>query len=237
MRLILGLFACSVCHAAAVGCIGDSITAGFGTSDDPCALLASDLTALLGVSYASSNHGVNGASSLDWISGTVSLNAAIAAFTTASVTVVSIMIGTNDAKTLTATPQATYQSNVLSTITALKAAGFNKIFLNYSPYIVPGGQWDSNSDVLLVQYQTAINNLIANDPTHVFQGDTTAYSFFFANQSLLSDGVHPTSAGYHDLAQLWANAEACNLGLSCVASSGSVIKGPTVLAGAATVRE
>ena len=112
------------------------------------------------------------------------------------------MLGTNDAGVGAPTPQATYQSNLQSTITALKAAGFNKIMLSFSPYNWAG----TVSNAYLLLYQTAIRNLVAADPAHVFLGDTQAYSVFQDNPGFLADGTHPNNAGYAVLGQSWATA-------------------------------
>jgi lysophospholipase L1-like esterase len=131
----------------------------------------------------------------------------------AGVSVVQIMIGTNDAQTPVS--QSTYQGNLTNIIGAIKAGGINKVILHYPPYINTnlGGWTMSIADPALLTYQTAMQNLAAADPAHVLIGDTTAYAWFEANPSYQSDGVHPISTGYVVLAQTWATAIVSDLGL------------------------
>ena len=217
--------------------IGDSITEGFMSSPPvfPGTLMVSDLNAWTGTNaYAASNQGVGSTASGDWVSGSSNLTAAIA--NCAGLSTMFIMIGTNDSKNAIQTTPATYMSNVQSTITALEAAGFTKIVLNYSPWIVypnSAGGFGSGSDALLMQYQTQLQTLAAADPTHVFIGDTAAFGYFQANPSQLADGVHPTNAGYAALAQFWATAALNIVGATLpVPVISGVIAGNVTISGA-----
>jgi len=205
-NLLLLLCVCGALSASTVtfGWIGDSITYGYMSSPptDPCTLETGDLNGLAnGTTYVMGNNaGSNGTTTANWASGQTLLTNAISAFQSAGVTVVNIMLGTNDA--LSSIAATSVQTNLQSTITALKAAGFNKIIINYSPYTMN----NAPAEALLVQYQSVEQALVAADPTHVFMGDTTAYTWFQANQSYLLDGIHPTNAGYAVLGQMWATA-------------------------------
>jgi lysophospholipase L1-like esterase len=212
---------CNVSSASCVGCIGDSISNGYKSNPglNVCSALATSLSSVSGKTWGYNQQAANGTTTAGWVSGGALLNQALFYFgRSPAVTHVVIMLGTNDAKTTVATTQADYQSNLQGTINAIKAAGINKIMLSYSPYIDytvnAGNGWDSTSDPRLLQYQTAIKNLVAADPTHVFLGDTQAYSWFQANPTQLADGVHPTGApsnvGYTKLLSLWSQAFANN---------------------------
>jgi lysophospholipase L1-like esterase len=219
-----------------IGCVGDSITYGYlssggRVSPDPCAQMASDLNTMTGTSlYSSFNVGVIGSFSANWITGCTSclpggggnITSALTGLSptrftpglvAAGVSLVQIMIGTNDAQTPVS--QSAYQGNLTNIITAIKSAGINKIVLHYQPYINTnlGGWTISIADPALLTYQTAMKNVAAADPTHVLIGDTTAYGWFQANPTYQSDGVHPSSAGYLALAQMWATALYADLGL------------------------
>jgi lysophospholipase L1-like esterase len=174
----------------------------------PPSLMTGYLNTSTGTSaYAANNQGVPSSASGDWVGGSMNLTSAIT--NCSRLTTMFVMIGTNDSKNALQTTPATYMSNIQSTITALETAGFTKIVLNYSPWIVypnSAGGFGSGSDALLMQYQTQLQALAAADPTHVFIGDTAAFTYFQANPSQLQDGVHPTNAGYAVLAQLWATA-------------------------------
>ena len=219
-----------------IGCVGDSITYGYLSSGgqanpNPCAGMAADLNSMTGTSlYSAFDVGVIGSFSANWITtcssclpgGGGNINSGLTGLSptrftpgmvATGVSVVQIMIGTNDAQTPVS--QSTYQSNLTNIIGAIKAAGINKIVLHYQPYINTnlGGWTISTSDPALLTYQTAMQNVAAADPTHVLMGDTTAYAWFQANPSYQADGVHPTSAGYLVLAQRWATALYTDLGL------------------------
>jgi lysophospholipase L1-like esterase len=119
------------------------------------------------------------------------------------------MLGTNDAGFNNHVPVATYKSNLQSTISALGAAGFQRILLNIPPYIQIGdGTYDTAaSNALIVQYQDALRDLAAVDPTHVFLGDQTAYGYYRLHPELYQpDGVHLSVAGNQSLGRIWSRA-------------------------------
>jgi lysophospholipase L1-like esterase len=207
--LIVLLMAISISSAQRLVCgIGDSITAGATSSPpaNPVTIMATNLNTFTGLTWTTVNQGSPGSSSADWISGSSLLNGAITAC--AGATYVVYMIGTNDCNTNTETSQANWQTNVQSTITALKGAGFNKIMLSWAPYVnANSAGWSvSVSNPFLVLYQGAITNLVAGDPTHVFLGDTQAYAFFQANPSDQTDGIHPNNTWYAVFGGFWATA-------------------------------
>ncbi len=192
-----------------IGFIGDSITNGMGASD-PSTTSAppQEIVALNshGGSFSFVNDGIDGTSTDDWVSGSTNLNNAITSFTGNGVTAVSIMLGTNDCAIGPGRPHnsaATVQAHLLTTITSLKSHGFNIIVLNSSIYSP-----DPIIDLpLLLSYNTAFDNLAANDPTHVFVGDQKAYSAFQSNYpAWYSDTIHPNDTGYSQLGQFWATA-------------------------------
>jgi lysophospholipase L1-like esterase len=222
-----------------IGCIGDSITYGYLYSGraDPCATMAADLNTMTGTSnYSSYNAGRIGSASANWTTsgelpgGGGNVTTVAPAMVAAGVSVVQIMIGTNDAKTPVVS-QSTYQSNLSNIIGVIEANGISKVILHYQPYINTnvGGWTTAISDPALLTYQAAMQAVAATDPnhvlirdprdypcvdpSHVLIGDTTAYEWFEANPSYQSDGVHPTSDGYTVLGKLWATALYQDLGL------------------------
>lgn len=222
-----------------IGCIGDSITYGYLYSGraDPCASMAADLNTMTGTSnYSSYNAGRIGSTSANWTTsgalpgGGGNVSTVVPAMIAAGVSIVQIMIGTNDALT-PAVSQSTYESNLTNIIGVIEADGISKIILHYQPYINTnvGGWTISVSDPALLTYQAAMRAVAARDPnhvpvaeprtypcvdpSHVLIGDTTAYGWFEANPSYQSDGVHPTSAGYTILGKMWATALYRDLGV------------------------
>lgn len=196
----------TVVTALVVGFIGDSITDGTTLSGGakPGTIAASSLSRGA-VTVTSSNQGVSGATSADWVSGSSNLNTAKTAFASAGVRLVNIMLGTNDSKTSVATTQAQYRANLLSLCGDLLASGFVPV-VSYPPFLnTTSGVFDAASPGRILSYLTAIDSLV--DGARIFQGDTSSYAYFQANTSALqSDGVHPTQAGSDYLGGLWAKA-------------------------------
>ena len=207
----------------AVGFIGDSITGGAGASDS-----AHYAATVCGATLATwdrprtvtvVNQGIAGTVSHDWIpSFGTKYSDAVTAFAAASppVTIVHVMLGTNDAKAAPGTATF-YSTNLGDMVSSLVSAGY-KVVVSYPPWLVYSvanvsypGAWNTDSPAEIALYQPKIDALV--DGVHVFQGDTQAYDYFQANPSLLADGVHPDDAGHAWLGGQWAAAIALALGL------------------------
>lgn len=188
-----------------VGFIGDSITAGTTVTADPPDIFET-AGAIPGVTITANNQGVSGSTSADWVPAAGNYTTAKAAFLSAGVRIVHIMLGTNDSKTAVATSQATYRSNLRSTCDDLVAAGF-LVALSYPPFLnTTSGVFDAGSPARVKGYVDAVDSLIDNQ--HIFRGDTLGYDYFKLNAAtaLQGDGVHPTQAGSDFMAGLWASA-------------------------------
>jgi lysophospholipase L1-like esterase len=185
-----------------VGFIGDSITANMGSAGSFISLLAAQ-EPTRSVSYGS-NQGVAGTTSTDWLPGGSYLPGALSAFATAGVTHVTIMLGTNDAKTATATSSSTYASNIASIAAACVSAGY-KVVLNGPLAIVPGsyGQWDEAANVRLASYRDSLAAL--TNGTTIYLGDTQLFDAISAAPgTYLSDGIHPNGTGNTLIWNRWA---------------------------------
>lgn len=128
------------------------------------------------------------------------------AFKSAGVTVVSIMLGTNDARLDILASSQPYHDKLLGIIQSFLApdTGIQKVILNYSPYIQPtqmAGSWDGTADARLLTYETQIDSLC--NGTTILQGEKKAYTFFQQHPEQ-GDGVHPNPQGHQDLGKLWA---------------------------------
>ena len=131
----------------------------------------------------------------------------MAAFKAQNATVVSIMLGTNDASDLHSMSPMVYRRNLLGIINGLRNEGnVRTIVLNYPPYTVPrpASHWSKASLYRLRAYMTVISSLA--DGKFVVLGDTKAYAYFSEHPEELGDGVHPNDTGYYNLGQLWATA-------------------------------
>lgn len=210
--------------------IGDSITQGqhaLGTGFDAVTKLGVRLTELLAPAIVTtSNQGVGGTASGDWLSGSTNLTNAITAFKAAATAAgagakvyVQYMLGTNDTKL--GVTAATYAADVANTIAAIKAAGIANlagIIIHNPPALGSPATgyygFGEAGNLTLTQYATAIASI--PDGVTVFAGDSTAYAYAIANPATAycADNLHLSNLGYSNLASAWARTYAALLGRS-----------------------
>jgi lysophospholipase L1-like esterase len=186
-----------------IGFIGDSITHG---PKGGKSVVDAEMDNL-GSRFVAVNQGVNGATSTDWAPGGPLFDNALAVFKAQNVRVVSIMLGTNDARRDRAILPAVYKKNIQRIIGALLSSGtVTRVVVNYPPYAVPGtgGLWDGVSIARLKLYAAQLDE-VAIVP-EVMRGDTRAFNYFEQRPYELLDGVHPNSLGIEALGRLWADA-------------------------------
>lgn len=212
--------------ALQVGFVGDSITAGTTVTTAPPAPCAAALTQGT-LTVSATNQGVSGATTTTWLPGTTNMNAAKAAFASAGVRLVNVMLGTNDSKTTGALTQAQYRTNMQAICGELIGAGYI-VAVSYPPYLSAiTGVFDAGSPARVASYCAAIDSLVDN--LHIFHGDMTAQAYYQANPSALqADGVHPTQTGSDHLGAAWAAAVQ---GLVNGLSNKSVLQRATIGAG------
>lgn len=188
-----------------VGYIGDSICTDLAMGAATAELIA------LGYTATGVNQGASGSSTADWLSGSGRLSAAKAAFAAAGVTLVHVMLGTNDIRTpnsFTPTQHAAYMKNIVLDLTA---SGY-QVVISKPLWTVPGAAfngvaWPSDVNAAYLAYFTADMALV--DGSTVFQGDTANYAASILNNPAgmqSSDGVHPTDAGALIVGRNWAVA-------------------------------
>lgn len=185
-----------------IGFIGDSITDG---PDDGAKTAVDTEVGLLGSNYKAVNRGVDGSTTGDWQPGKKLYDEALAEFKEKHVTVVSIMLGTNDANLRDKTSPEDYEKNMRAIVNGLLQTGtVTRVVVNYPPYVAPdvAGRKRDRADPLLEAYMMKIDALAGIPGVSI--GDTTAYDYFRDHQNLLADGVHPTKEGYVQLGKLWA---------------------------------
>lgn len=184
-----------------IGYIGDSITVG--TDKYPSAVETE--IAILGDKYEAVNKGVSGMSTNQWLPGGNNFDTALADFQRKDVTVVSVMLGTNDARNDQMTSSAQYLSNMHKIIDTLLVTGTIKaVILNDPPYVNLGklDLWSPESHIKIDSYIKDIDLLVNND--NILRGDTESTTFFKAHPDQQVDGVHPNAEGYAHLGALWA---------------------------------
>lgn len=157
--------------------------------------------------YTAINKGLSGSTSGDWagsVGGGTFLNA-MNDFTSAGVSDVFIMLGTNDAKTAVSTPANTYANNITTIINACRNRGW-RVFYSGPPGMNPtvSGEWDGASVDRTIAYRNAIAGF-DNGTTIKLTAKRLIEEMqpFFASD--MSDIVHPNDTGHARLGEFQAN--------------------------------
>ncbi len=207
-----------------LGAVGDSILFGYNLSagQDPPTITVARLGRLTKQRRVTlgSNSAVSATTTGDWAtdSGGI-LTTAESAFVSASVTVVEIMLGTNDARS--GVTAATLASNLTTLITHLlgHVGTLLRVWLHYPPWSPDTIATSLANAKLLSDYKAQIDSLV--NGTTIRQGDKLAQEFFAAHVSEFQvDGVHPNATGAADLGLLHANAMDAGLNGSGGGSAG-----------------
>jgi lysophospholipase L1-like esterase len=107
------------------------------------------------------------------------------------------MLGTNDVGSINAD---TYKNNLQTIINQLKAATIKKIVLSIPPYYHTTGSAtasvDANQNIRIAEYQTKIDELVAENDGIVVSGDRQAFPRFEVHQDEVnvyynSTNIHP----------------------------------------------
>ncbi|MDR0543108.1 MAG: GDSL-type esterase/lipase family protein [Dysgonamonadaceae bacterium] len=206
--------------------IGNSITISHGLQRSPPDAAAKNLE---NAGYAARyvNCGLSGSNTVDWLPGgnlfSNAVNAANQLDATHAQLVFSLMLGTNDSaiQGTNGAPVSTttYKQNLLAIIDALREHfPDSKFVLNRPSYYTPNThnatRYLQEGLDRLQSYFPVIKSIIAENPNCIFEGDTTAFSFFKANylQYLQAEAgnsgtfyLHPNQAGADKLGEFWAN--------------------------------
>lgn len=190
-----------------LGIIGDSISQG--VNGNPVQAM-SDFLTTQGYTVSVTNRAIGGTTTQDWLPSGSTLPPAISAFLAAGVTIVQLILGTNDVRTpLNMTP-AQHNANMKLIVAALVAAGL-KVVIGKPSFVIPnaapaaGAVWPNNVNAWF--RDTWILNAAITDGISVFAGDTTAHlmSSLTPSAFLSTDGVHPANATQNTmLGQWWA---------------------------------
>lgn len=212
-----------------VGIIGDSISAG--TNGNPNWQVGEiGLQIYLqnwGYTVASTNStnaAISGSDTSQWQPGSSNLNGALSNFASNGVTLVHVMLGTNDARTpnsFTPAQHHTYMTNIVNT---LVGAGY-KVIISKPIFTQPNAGlgagtavWPNDSATVYQQYFALDAQLC--DGINVFIGDTANFSAFQQNPNtlLFSDGVHPADGTANAIiGRNWAVAIIQKFGIPAIA--------------------
>lgn len=177
-----------------VTCVGDSITAGTGTSSPPATAYPAVLQTLLGAAFAVENDGQSGATMM--VSGDTPYTQVIqydrsTAWAAAGGDVV-IQLGTNDSKA----PNWAHKAAFLDDCKALvrhyqQAPGSPRVWLNLVPPASATACCDIDSAVIASQ----IVPLLQACASETGAVTIDVFGAFGANMGSLTDGVHPDDGG------------------------------------------
>lgn len=184
-----------------VGFIGDSITANTPSGGNPppteCANVLRSRWQYKIVTAVNEGHG--GARTVNFQNDQAYMTTALTNFAAAGVTIVHVMLGSNDSQDVT---PAIYNTRLTNIVQTLQGAGYT-VVVSYPPYYLPSVASMSEATIATLQsYQEQIDAVCA--ATGAIVGDTVAWQLFADNTALLSDGIHPTAAGAVVLAECWA---------------------------------
>lgn len=194
------LFTGTAAAQSHVTCVGDSITAGLGTSNPPATAYPALLQTLLGPSFAVENDGHSGATML--VAGDVPYTQVIqydssTKWAGAGGDVV-IQLGTNDSKAT----NWSHQSSFLGDCEALvrhyqQSPGSPRVWLSIMPPASPTACCDIQSSVIANEIVPLLKTCAAN--TGAVNIDV--FTVFQSHMDTLLDGVHPNDEGAAVLAK------------------------------------
>ncbi len=122
-----------------------------------------------------------------------------------------VMLGTND--TSSASVYSSNMNTIISTLESNYAANPSSIYVAKMPYAAPRP--------VVQPYLASIDSLISSD--HLNYGPNL-WTFFYNHQDQLSqvDNIHPTVAGYLNIARLWALSIISPTGVAAASTSNGI---------------
>lgn len=138
-------------------------------------------------------------------------DAGIAEMLAMGVTKVIVMLGTNDAKTANNVSAATYETNLVSLETKIRASvSTATILYTAPPFAQASGEWGAGTDALIQAYGDKVRTRAAATGNKLLDGATQAASFYKAVSdnvgAYLGDAVHLTATGHTALKDFWYSA-------------------------------
>ena len=183
-----------------VTCVGDSITAGIGTSNPPATAYPAVLQTLLGSAFAVENDGHSGATMM--ITGDVPYTQVIqfdssTAWTSAGGDVV-IQLGTNDSKAANWVHKDAFLADCEALVRHYQQSpGTPRVWLSIMPPAAPTACCDIQSSVIANQIVPLLETCAAD--TGAVNIDV--FTVFQSHMDTLLDGVHPNDEGAAVLAK------------------------------------
>jgi hypothetical protein len=185
------------------GWLGDSVTEGYLGGGITPGGVAADILARTGELYevTSTIQAVGGSSAQDWANDTGGiLTTARAAFASANVSIIGILLGIGDIYNGRTAVQFAAD---MATLTGILTGDGYTLIVSHPIW------WANGTPSQIADLETgflpAINALANGTTIHL--GDTLAWGWFAEHTNELQDGAHPTTPdGYTHLGQMWARA-------------------------------
>lgn len=194
------LFSGAAAAQSHVTCVGDSISAGIGTSNAPATAYPAVLQRLLGASFAVENDGHSGATMM--VSGDVPYTQVIhydssTAWAAAGGDVV-IQLGTNDSKAANWVHKDAFLADCESLVRHYQQSpGSPRVWLSIMPPAAPTACCDIQSSVIANEIAPLLETCAVD--TGVVSIDV--FTVFQSHMDTLLDGVHPNDEGAAVLAK------------------------------------
>jgi lysophospholipase L1-like esterase len=181
-----------------VACIGDSITAGVGSSN-PSNDYPSQLQDLLGDDYIVTNYGVSSTTMLKNGDFPYWNTSAYTSSLAASPDIVIIMLGTNDSKPQNWTYQSQFLSNYIDMINSYRALPSHPmIYVNTCPTVAGSGNYGITNPIVTGQVVPLVKQAAAATGAPV--NDVNTGTAFIPLD--FPDNVHPNDAGHLTIANV-----------------------------------
>lgn len=184
--------------ATKVACIGDSITAGAGTTDRSMYSYPSQLQKLLGTNYIVKNYGVSGRTMLKKGDYPYWKEAAFTDSKNWQPNIVIIQLGTNDTKPQNWAYKSEFVSDYVEMVNAYKnLASRPTVYVCYCPTVYPNSGSFSQSETIFVNEMIPMVKQVASQTGAIIIDNHAATSNMPAN---FPDCVHPNNTGAFALA-------------------------------------
>ena len=199
--------------------IGDSITAGTGTSGGANTLpnqVATKLATITALPVSVNNQGVSGKTTVDWLPAGSLLTPALASGQASGSNVAIIMLGTNDSKETVNTSLASYLANLTSIANqCLLTPGIQSVVLNCPPYhgVAAPDFYGTSLNRLMAYNDNLYTICTGSNGKGILLGDQAGFGYIAHTPALLGDNIHPTDTGAAGLGGFQARALKKILGL------------------------
>jgi hypothetical protein len=179
-----------------IGFVGDSVTYRELATN----VVIDVLENTYGLSVISVVKGYNGSQTSEWTSGSIFMNDALSAFSTAGIEYVSVCLGINDSSMVRSREDV--KSNLINICSTLVTAGYKVILHQPEPAVLPVDGYTVPMQEAGASYDDLPLEIYNNST--IFLGDMESRAYFTAHRDELADGVHDTETSATHRGMFWA---------------------------------